>query len=496
MNVVEWTETNWIVPETKRPVRLKPWQKAVLLAMFPADGSLSRFETFLISTVKKAGKTTLNGIASLYAALTVPAPETVYCVANDLAQAQERVFDLIAKQVRAQGLVARGAAIVSADTITFPETGTRIVALPADFAGAAGAVFGVTSWTELWAFRYEDHVRLWEELTPIPNRRSLRIVDSYSGFAGDSPILEPMSQRALAGERLDDELPIYANGKLWALVDHGEEAQRRAWLGKPEEMADYYAEQAATLRPGTFARLHLNAWQSGEEAFVTAEEWDACVEPSLRPLIPNAGLKEEAMLRVFVGIDAATKRDCAAVVAVARDGDYVRLCRHRIWTPKKGKTLDLEQTIEAFLLELQRGYRIASVRYDPTQFVRSAATLEQAGLKMVEFPQTAGNLTEAGQTLWDLVRNRHLRLYADAELRRHALNAVAIETPRGWRLAKEKSSMKIDGAAALSFACVDAVEQRPATSPEFWRHWDQRRAERLLAGDGAAFSVGVMDRQF
>src|SRR6266566_8606412 len=105
VNVVEWAETNWIVPETKRPVRLKLWQKAVLLAMFPADGSLSRFETFLISTVKKAGKTTLNAIASLYAALTLPAPETVYCVANDLAQAQERVFDLIAKQVRAQGLV-------------------------------------------------------------------------------------------------------------------------------------------------------------------------------------------------------------------------------------------------------------------------------------------------------------------------------------------------------------------------------------------------------
>jgi phage terminase large subunit-like protein len=164
--------------------------------------------------------------------------------------------------------------------------------------------------------------------------------------------------------------------------------------------------------------------------------------------------------------------------------------------PKKGQTLDLEKTIEAFLLELQRGYRIASVRYDPTQFVRSAATLQQAGLKMVEFPQTSGNLTEAGQTLWDLVRNRHLRLYRDDELRRHALNAVAIETPRGWRLAKDKSSMKIDGAAALSFACLDAVEQRPVTSPEFWACYDQLRAERLLSGEGAAIAVGIMERTF
>ena len=105
------------------------------------------------------------------------------------------------------GLAERGAALLAKGEIVFPETGTRIVALPADFAGAAGAIFGVSSWTELWAFRYEGHVRLWEELTPIPNRRSLRIVDSYAGFAGDSPILEPIRQRALAGERLAEELP-------------------------------------------------------------------------------------------------------------------------------------------------------------------------------------------------------------------------------------------------------------------------------------------------
>jgi hypothetical protein len=43
----------------------------------------------------------------------------------------------------------------------------------------------------------------------------------------------------------------------------------------------------------------------------------------------------------------------------------------------------------------------------------------------------------------------------------HALNAVAVETGRGWRLAKEKASRKIDGIVALSFACLDAVERAP-----------------------------------
>ena len=90
MTVVEWAESNWIVPETGNLIVLRPWQRASLLAMFPPDRSPSRYETFLISTVKKAGKTTLNGVATLYAVLTRPG-ETAYVVANDEAQARARV---------------------------------------------------------------------------------------------------------------------------------------------------------------------------------------------------------------------------------------------------------------------------------------------------------------------------------------------------------------------------------------------------------------------
>lgn len=451
MNAIEWAESTWRLPD-KSPIRLRLWQRAVLEAMFPLDGSPSPWETFLISTVKKSGKTTLDALATTYAALTFPAPETAYVIANDEAQAQERVFDLIAQALRAAEFEQRGEAKITANEILFPETGSKIVALPADFAGAAGGVFGITSWTETWAFRYENHVRLWEELTPIPNRRSLRIVDSYAGFAGDAPVLEPMWNRALAGERIHDELPIYANGKLWAYIDQGPEAQERCWLGDPAEMAGYYAEQAETLRPGTFARLHLNMWQSGEEAFVTAEDWDACVDPEAAPLTPF----DDAPLSV--GVDVATKQDCAAVVAVTRERDRVRLAAHRIWTPPKGGALDLEETVEAYLLDLHKRHRLSRVHYDPFQMARSAATLSKAGLPMRELPQTSANLTAASQGLYELIRGRRIALYPDDELRRHALNAVAIESPRGWRLAKEKSSRKIDGCVALSFAATDALK--------------------------------------
>jgi hypothetical protein len=57
----------------------------------------------------------------------------VYVVANDEAQAQERVFDLIADQCRRMGLVAIGAATVTKSQVVFPETGTKIVAIATDY---------------------------------------------------------------------------------------------------------------------------------------------------------------------------------------------------------------------------------------------------------------------------------------------------------------------------------------------------------------------------
>ena len=100
VNAVDWVESNWVVPETGKLVVLQPWQKAALMAMFPPDGSASPWETFLISTVKKGGKTETDAMAMMYAVVTTPG-EVAMVVANDEVQARDRVFDRIARQCRA-----------------------------------------------------------------------------------------------------------------------------------------------------------------------------------------------------------------------------------------------------------------------------------------------------------------------------------------------------------------------------------------------------------
>jgi hypothetical protein len=84
--------------------------------------------------------------------------------------------------------------------------------------------------------------------------------------------------------------------------------------------------------------------------------------------------------------------------------------------------------------------------------------LVKAGLPIEEFPQTTGNLTAASQNLFDLIESQSLIVYPDAGMRLAVSRAVAKESVRGWRIAKERQSHKIDVVVALAMACHAAVQ--------------------------------------
>src|SRR5262249_1834299 len=98
---------------------------------------------------------------------------------------------------------------------------------------------------------------------------------------------------------------------------------------------------------------------------------------------------------------------------------------------------------------------------------RRVQTLKAAGLSVEEYNQTQNNLTEATEALYSVLTTKGIRLYNAPDLREHVLNAVSLETPRGIRLSKQKPSLKIDAAVALSFAVLAAIQHgRPADLDE------------------------------
>ena len=78
---------------------------------------------------------------------------------------------------------------------------------------------------------------------------------------------------------------------------------------------------------------------------------------------------------------------------------------------------------------------------------------------------TGISLRPPTQNLYELLMQRNIVLTDDKKLEEQSQNAVAIESGRGMKLAKEKSTRKIDSIVALSFACLFAVENMNYSGP-------------------------------
>ena len=161
--------------------------------------------------------------------------------------------------------------------------------------------------------------------------------------------------------------------------------------------------------------------------------------------------------------------------------DSLVLADHKIWKPTPGHPINLEASVEFYLRRIynQPGTEIVKILVDPYQMARSVQTLQAAGLPVEEYNQTLNNLTEATEALYSVLTTRGIRLYNAPDLRQHVLNAVSIETPRGIRLSKQKTSNKIDGAVALSFAVLAAVQNGKPLSVEDIRGYQPPEVEMM-----------------
>jgi phage terminase large subunit-like protein len=408
------------------------------------------------SCVKKSGKTTINGAVTLAWGFTQEAPNEILVLANDLEQTLARVFNTMEGIIKFNPELQREAEVQS--RTIYLANGTTITAISGDYQGAAGSNHGLVSYDELWGYTSESSIRLWEELTPVPTRKnSIRFITTYAGFEGESKLLWDLYKQVVSkdehpegmGERIHPTLPVYVNrqARLFAYWDH---EPRMPW-----QTQEYYDSQKRTLRPGAYLRFHENKWATAEEIFITPEMWDPCVVQSH---LPTTTAREP----LFVGIDVGIKHDNAARVAVRWDeaGEKLILVSHRIWKPTPTQPLDLENTVEQDLRDLGDQCDVVEYLADPYQFHRSITTLQAAGLPIREFAQNVPNCTLMGQTLFDLLNGKNLVLYPADELRQQALSTVAIEHPRGWRIAKEKASKKIDAIVALAMACCAAMAHR------------------------------------
>ena len=380
--------------------------------------------------------------------------------------------------------------------------------------------------TELWGYQLENELRTWDEMTPPPTVvNSIRVVDTYAGYEGESTLLNGIEDRLRAGRRLyqngytlpadylslaegqiqrdpslarfllpDDQvgdtlhyrtpLPCYVDdvGRSYGYWDEGEAARRMPWQ-QGELGARYYAEQERTLLPGAYRRFHLNMRAKRGGQFVPMASWDML--PACDPWKPGDRRP------VVLGLDAAVKRDHMALVGVQMRGAMPEQVYAREWEPRPDARAGGERVIDPAdaLAELRRlkaaGMRIAAVAYDPYQLASVALQAAGEGFPMVEFSQGPPRLL-ADTALRDRIQTGALAHTHDPMLRGAVENADAreqgVKAGEGGRWRIVKGTGKVDSLVALSMAVHQATGGAAAKGVREELPQGMRASEMLISG--------------
>jgi hypothetical protein len=365
-------------------------------------------------------------------------------------------------------------------------------------------------WTELWGGESTEAKRFWEELTPVPTiPDSLRMVETYAGYDGESTLLQGLYDLGMAGRQLTagevatvaardkpgetyEELlyafaetegdpaayiPMWVNEDAGFAMywDSGLAARRMPWQHEyagdgptcricqqrpyPDGhnkaagwVTQYYREQEATQPEPAYRRHHLNEWVGAESEFVHMTAWDSCFDSTLVSMVPG-----EDKTPVVLGVDAGVVSDCFAVVAVTRHpkrNDEVAVREEMLLCPESGMQTNLLEA-EQFIRWCCENYNVVQVAYDPWQLEDMMQRLRREGVVWCKPFKQGGDRLVADRQLYDLIIAQRVWHRGQPNLREHIANARAkhqTDEDSKLRIVKKNNESKVDLVVALSMA--------------------------------------------
>lgn len=511
-DLYDFAAHSFYVPETRAQIELQPVQRVILRCFFDPEFALkwdirTGFQSYIYSTIKKSGKTTVAALVARWIAERWGTMNEIYTVANDLDQSRGLVYDKLIKSLQLDPRWSQekdeipGVWDVLRRDVTHIPSKSVVKALSGDYRGQAGMNPTATFWSELWGYTSEDSLRLWEELTPVPTRpRSIRWVETYAGFEGESKLLIEQHAIGTSPERgavqltRDDvpdwpgteerELPLYVNptARMITYWDDGEAARRMPW-----QTPEYYEAQSIVLRPEAFDRLHKNVWVSSTSTLMPPEWWDNCHARPDENLTPFEVLSPDEP--VIIAADASVSSDCTGAVIYTRhpkDPTRVMHRRSAVWVPSGGHKLNYSLTLEPTLRQWVTGHihplaqsctgheyvaelgvchpvprlNVMQLCYDQYQLHDMMTRFQNEGLCWVySFSQGADRMV-ADYMFYSFVKDRRIIHFGDPNMRQHIANAAA-RMAKGentkLRIVKKAAESKIDLAVAGSMATHECM---------------------------------------
>ena len=225
---------------------------------------------------------------------------------------------------------------------------------------------------------------------------------------------------------------------------------RAAWAAANPALGDWLDGGVieAALPPKTteseFRRARLGQWivQSGE-SFMPAEAWRECARDGVA--IPEG-------TPVVLALDGSQRWDATVLVmASVSPGPHLELAGW--WFGDHDPNFEVSHAeVEARVLELASRYRVREVTADPYLWQRTLQVLQDEGVPVTKFSQSAGRMSPALAEFRAAALDGKVTHVDDYRLNGHMMAAQLVETGHGMKLGKPSKDMHIDAAVAAVMA--------------------------------------------
>jgi phage terminase large subunit-like protein len=433
----------------------RPWQRELTKQLFAvkADGTF-RHRIGLIGLPRKNGKSAWLSAVALESLVLGAQGGEIYSCAAEKEQAKI-VFNTAKEMVRLHPELSELLTVYK-DTIHNPKTGSVYRALSSDAFSKEGLNPTLVCFDELHA---QPNRELFDVMSLAMGARiePMLVAITTAGVKSDSSgrdsicfSLYEYGKRIALGE-VDDPSFFFA---WWEANNDGDYRDTSAWKEANPGFDDIVAADdfaSAILRTpeAEFKTKRLNIWTSVSDTWLPHGAWDVLSDPRE---IPDGS-------DVVLGFDGSFNGDCTAIVAVSV-GEVPHIMPVAVWE----KPDEADASWQIPVLEVEDAIRAAATRWqvleiacDPYRWARTFQVLDDEGLPVVTFPQTASRMTPATTRFFESVVNSTLTHNGDARLARHIANAQLRTDNRGSRLAKEAkgSKRRID----LAVSSVMALER-------------------------------------
>lgn len=461
------------------PLVLREWQKELLRHLYARDengGYLAR--TALIGMPRKNGKSALSSAAiALYSLIFEGVQGAEIIVAAAEKEQARIVFGECRRMVETSELAE--SVTLYRDSIYVPESKSVLRVVSAEAYSKEGLNPSRVVIDELHAHRDRT---LFDVLSlAMGNRGNLAQLVSITtagvrtDVSGQNSVafsLYEYGKRVASKEVIDpsffmawweapDELD-YKNPKTWAIANPA--------FGDLVDESDF---ASAVLRTPEyqFRQKRLNQWTNNKSAWLPAGAWDELADESVR-LEPGD--------EYYLGFDGSWKNDSTALVAVILprfDGDVFRVLRAGSWEKDFAVNDDSwvidKQAVANYVLDFVReNPGCKEMVCDPTYWQDEMMQWLQAGIQVVEFPQTLAYQVPATARLFEAIMSKKFVHDGDPAMARHMDNCILkADSKGGSRLTKDfrNPRQKIDLAVALMMAWHRAsAKLEPEIIPQFY----------------------------